>query len=334
MTVNLLSKNGIPLPLRAMPFRDLNREYWSRGKVVHPEKLERTEARELTAFEKTLDTASMSLDDLVATQDMELMSESRRSYLTRGAGVASLAPWDAYNEGSIGETIVDTEAQAMLEAIDDPLIESADHDARRFGVPYETVDPITAKQIAWEMEQAMTSPVTRVRLGTNPTTGKLSIATDRKMLPDELMTIARSVKRSLAAAFGTISTLDDLHARVDLIRDALNDSGVTIDLSPDWREERARLVEPLDAEWHSAYESVHPMVVYNPADPTDDQFAPCRRRCNYQHTTHGHIRVARVTHRRPKNVGAADEFWHRQLPDVTAYELGTDGLVDPLVVQL
>lgn len=267
---------------------------------------------------------------------MEPLSESRRAWLTRGAGVASLAPWDAYNEGSIGETIVDPEAQAMLEAVvEEPLIDDSNHDARRFGTAYETLDPITAKQIEREQINAMTGPVTRVHLGTNPDNGKLTINPDRKLFGDEFMRLARSVKRTLASTFGPVATLDDLHARVDLIADALHDTGVTIDAgTPDWREERARLNEPLDAEWHSAFETVQPVVAYAEGD-IDPDFSCPRRNCGFvRPEAHEHIRITREHHRRPQNVGSQDEFWHTRLFDITAFELGTEGLVDPLVVQI
>jgi hypothetical protein len=346
----LVSRSGTRLPLRALPWRELNRRFWSQGTTVFADKYERSEPRELTAFEKPVE--SMTLDELIKTQDAEPLSESRRSWLTRGTGVASLAPWSAYDENSIGATIVDPVAQAALMAIDEGFTPD---DATDFadeassigrGIAYTTLDPISAKQIEFEQQQHGNGPVVRVTLqrifragGDAPAKEGLSIATDRKLMPEDFMRLARSVKRTLATAFGACQTLDDLHARVDLIRDALLDSGVTIDFSaPDWREERERFLAPADPEWHSSFERVQPTVVVLSDAPHEDGCVNdavnrdcfCSRPGCTTIECHRHERVTRLVHR--STLRSKDELWRERLFDVTAFELGTDGLVDPLVM--
>ena len=339
MTVSLVSKNGIPLPLRAIPWRDLNREYWSQGKVVRPELLERTEPRELTAFEKTVDPSRCEIHELLgmtaeqyadatpaqllaATKRMEPLTESRRAWLTRGAGVDSLDP-------AIEAILADPTAEAAIIDIDEPDADHDEHDAIRFGTPYELLDPITAKQIEWEQQQHANGPVTRVQLVPSAK-GGVALRPNRQLLPDEFMTIARSVKRTMASAFGAITSVDDLHARVDLMRDALSNSGVTLDCeSADPTEERERFLAPADPIFHSSYEYVQPVIEI--AEGTEAE-RPCYRRSCTTFDEHRHIRIARIAHRGA--LRSTDELWHNRIFDVTAFELGTHGLVDPLVTEI
>lgn len=323
--IQLLSKYGKRLPLRAIPWRDLNREVWSHGKTVF--QTERSEPRELLAHEKS--ASEMSVEELIATQSREPLSESRRSWLVRGAGVMSLEGI-TYDEGSIGETIAaqGVDLDTLVEAEAD-LDLAEQHDAVRFGTPIELLDPITAKQIDWEQQQHGNSEVITSRIVQGPES--LSVVTDRKLMPEAFMNVAKRVKRAFAPELRGVTTLTDLHARIDLAHSAMVDAGITRDFtSADPDEERERFLAPADLEWHTAYERVHSMI----AILSDDwSLKRCNRAGCRTMEEHEHVRFAQAVHRRPQNVGSQDEFWRQRIFDVTAFELGTHGLVDPLVAE-
>jgi hypothetical protein len=320
--LSLTSRNGKALPLRAIPFRDLNREYWSQGKVLNTDALERNQSRELMAHEKPVE--AMTLDELIATADREPLSESRRSWLTRGLGVMSLQPWDAYEEGSIGATVADPTAQAALEAIVTTDPEEADailDDAndRRYGTAYEGLDPITAKQIEWEQEQHGMGTVYRCHF-TNKPDGGIALQTQPTMWHTEVARITRSVRDTVVslAGPGRIESLDDLDARMANARDAMDALGGDPEFA-------SRYLAPADDEWHSSYDRIVNVVAHDGTNTPAR--VPCTR-CDREFD-HRHTRITRTNHRTTRRNN--DELWHRRLFDVTAYELGTDGLVDPLV---
>lgn len=320
----LVSKYGNRLPLRAIPWRELNRRFWSRGEIVPMPNMERSEPRELLAHEKPIE--DMTLEDLIATQEREPLSESRRSWLTRGAGVMSLEGI-TYDEGSIGETIAaqGVDIDTLVET--DADLDSVNWQSGPLGTPLELVDPITAKQIEYQQWQHGNSEVIRARIAQGAT--GLTIQTDRKLMPDAFMRLARSVKRSLAAELRGITTLDEFHQRVDLALDAARSSGITIDATtPDPDEERERFLAPADLEWHTSYERVHAMI----AILSDDwSLKRCSRpRCRV-FEEHEHVRFAQTVHRRPNGLNNNDETWRNRIFDITSFEIGTHGLVDPLV---
>lgn len=145
---SLVSINGKRLPLRAIPYLELERHFWSKGKVVFPEALERNTPRELLAHEKQPE--DMTLAELIDTQDREPLTESRRSFLTTGVGVLHLDATD-YDEGSIGEAVAAELNLAFEHTFEtEPSVDEIERDAIRYGTPYETLDPTTAKQIDWE----------------------------------------------------------------------------------------------------------------------------------------------------------------------------------------
>jgi hypothetical protein len=327
----LVSRNGLRLPLRAFTWRELNRRFWSKGEVVFADKLERSKARELTLYERTSDPSSMTWEEIRDTADLEPLSESRRSWLERGFGVLSLEGL-TYGEGSIGEML---NAKGQLGALG-TLERNSQNDgfadeASSFGkgVAYETVDPITAKQIAWEQEQHSNSAVTRVKIVPKAGAPGLGLVTDRTLMPDEMMRLARSVKRTL---LDESSHFDDLAGRFRLMPSAADLLGFS---SADAAEERARYLEPADLEWHSSFEEPRPSIGYyapfTKGTYTAD-FCPRnagkRQRC-FVTENHRHERVTRVVHRTPRR--NETELWHQRIFDITAFELGTDGLVDALV---
>lgn len=193
------------LPLRAFSYRELNAAAWSHGETWGTyERKERQNA--LPAVE------NMTLAELERTQNMEPESESRKSFYATGQGVLSL------------------DALAM------------EHDAARYGVPYETVDPITQKQIAWEQRAYYTSPVVTAR-----------------RLPDGKVALSRYTDKRT------------FHA----IREAMAEYGIGSGPTPKarltteaFREAKRRSAEvtyaeirrqtaPADEIWHGAYEVTH-----------------------------------------------------------------------------
>lgn len=322
--INPVSPNGHRLPLRAIPYRQLNREFWSKGQTLF--QTERSQPRELLAHEKQPE--DMTWQEIDATLKREPLSESRRSWLIRGAGVMRLEAL-VYGEGSIGETLAAKgfEPDTLIEIEPEfDLSEDGNHDAVRFGTPLELLDPITAKQIDWEKEQHGNSDVATLSLKPSAK-GGITLAADRKLMPDRLQTVARSAIRSLTATFGPLSTLDDLHARLADMQATEAASGVTRDFtSADPDEERERFLEPAPREWHSSYDFATPVVAILSDKPM--LFGCTRRGCTTD-VEHRHERITRTAHRSVKR--SQDELWHNRIFDVTAYELGTDGLVDPLV---
>ena len=297
------------LPLRAMDFRTLNRDFWSQGKTVY-----QYERREPRGIEVPVE--DMSLEDLIATQQSEPLSESRRAFLTTGKGCLSLDMPAATSEealGTIAETIADDSPLRQFEAIevgDDP--EDVDVDWRRF-TPYVTVDPITARQIEWEQCRAQDGALHILKAVDNPDTGKVSLASVGRPFRsrEDFLKAAKHVKNSLVAAFGTIESVDDLHARVDMIRDAMD--GAPLPIAPDIEAEQRALRDPAEDIAHSSYEYATRVRVVAIDEEGNERII-------------GQGRVIREVHRNA--LRSKDEFWHHRLAMPSDYELGTYGLVD------
>lgn len=316
--LNLVSRSGGKIPLRALPYDRLNADFWSRGLTVYDH-----ERRESPSIEKPIDT--MSLDDLIATQNSNPLSESRRSFLATGSGVLSLDRQQVDHEGEIGtlaEFVADDSPLRSWPQYAEPEVDlelSDNHNALRYGVPYETVDPITTRQIEWEQNQARNSAVTRLRVQATED-GRTALARVGKgfATPESLVAAMRSAKRSLVQTFGPIDTFIGHEAQIARVR-ALLDATVRPDfLVPDADEEERRLNEPADLEWHTAYERVVPQAIIQIAEDGSE-------------TIVGHQRVVRLMHR--SELRSKDEFWHHRLFDPSEFELGTHGLVSALVTQ-
>lgn len=338
----LVSRNGIRLPLRAIPWRELNRRFWSQGKVVYADRLERSTPRELLVHEKTPE--QMTWEEIRDTAHLEPLSESRRSWLERGAGVLSL-DGIAYGEGSIGETLALKGSLGALGTLapSEPSAGFADEASSiGKGVPYVTLDPITAKQIEWEQEQWHTGPLVRTRLTNRESGGGLTFATfDRnkkplRLLEPDMVNIGRRIRRTLVALVGTptVDSLDDLHERLAALRAS---DALAFDPAPDWREERERYLAPADLEWHTSFEFAQPVVaIYPPFTKGTYTHEWCPRnfgrrpRC-FVYENHRHERITRIAHRGTPHHDPAYELWHQRIFDTTAFEIGTNGLVDPLV---
>ena len=216
----LVSKNGKRLPLRAIPYRELNRRFWSRGEVVYADALERNMARELAAHKPV---EEMTLEELEATQDREPLTESRLSFLTTGVGVLHLDATDDETEsedgdeiGSLAEAIPqETRDKMYLVATNGSVVNEDDIpeaeldnlldrlNDRRYGTAYDLLDPITAKQIDWEQEKWHESETRTIRISD----GTLSVD---KSFPtkDQFLEVARRVKRYLLPDPGSDAPLE------------------------------------------------------------------------------------------------------------------------------
>ena len=342
-------------PLRALPLDALSWHFWSKGKPFYSG----NERRVVRGLSKPL--VAQTLDDMcggsaeraasklsvraergrLLNYDYgDVLPESRQSFLSNGHGVLSLDFAAASSDEAIGtlaEFIPDDHPLRALAAVDEEL-DPTSWDTEFFVhpsdeprmTPYIVIDPITAKQIRWERERAQDGEMRTLRLTTNEDNGKLTIKPDRNFPSQEaFIKAASNVKRWLLATVGEVATLDDFRNRIDLMADALAGTGPTIDfdyeaLKGDLDAKRAN--EFADLVWHSAYEIATPKVVILP----DDAWAPtCPRFTCRVVDPHVHERHTRLVHR--SALRSKDEFWNQRLPEIRDYELGTDGLVEPLV---
>lgn len=243
------------LPLRAVPQAEL-RAAWSEGRTYYS-----YPGLPPRASEKAIE--DMTLDELIATQELEPLSESRRSFLTTRQGVLSLdAPAAAGSVVPLIELVADEGPKCLFDAIDDGLdldddIDIAERDARRYGTPYQTVDFVTGRQIEWEREQSQHGPVYRLQLAASEN-GRLTVRnTGRGILPGHSFAdIARSALRSLFETVGRVTTYDELRERIELLQDILDDPVVGMFHDPEPTEERERYLAADDELAHSSFEQI------------------------------------------------------------------------------
>jgi len=243
------------LPLRVVPQAQL-RKAWSEGRTFYS-----YPGRPPRDLEKPIE--AMTLDELIATQDREPLSESRRSFLATRQGVWSLdAPAANGSAVPLIEFVGDDAPKCLFDAVDDGLdldddLDIAERDAARYGVPYQTVDFVTGRQIEWEREQSQHGPVVHVAIGANAE-GKLSLKSLSRLYPElgEFPMLARQIVTSLFASVGRVSTLDELHERVMLIQDAMDDPVAHLYRDPEPREEADRYLAPDDEIAHSSVEAL------------------------------------------------------------------------------
>lgn len=268
----------VRLPLRVVPQAQL-RAAWSAGHTFY-----QYEGLPPRATEKPIE--AMTLDELIATQNTEPLSESRRSFLATRQGVLSLdAPASPGSAISLIEFVGDDAPKCLFDAIDDGLdldddLDIAERDARRYGTPYQTVDFVTGRQIEWEREQSQHGPVYRLAIG--PTdSGRLTVRNIGRGIitpdPDTASTkeiedywdmtreqrstawfrkIATSALRSLFESVGRVETYTQLRERIDLLVDAMDDPVAAMYRSPDDREERDRYLAEADRIEHSSFEDL------------------------------------------------------------------------------
>ena len=193
-------------PLSAYPWRELNKEVWSRGEVLYEDILERKQAKALTQHEKPIE--EMSLQELQRTQFQEPLTESRIAYLTTGTGVASL----------------------------DQL--GAEHDSARYGTAFETIDPITQKQIDWEKRMFYTGPVIKARIENG------QMKTNRFL--------DRGTFLRLRAALNTYGIGRGPQRKTRLTREAFVEARRRANAN--CYDEVRRQLAPADPYWHGAHE--------------------------------------------------------------------------------
>jgi len=154
--------------------------------------------------------------------------------------------------------------RVVLDAVDDGIdldddLDIAERDARRYGIPYQTVDFVTGRQIEWEREQSQHGPVYRLGLTENAA-GKLTLKNlGRGIVPDSRFSFADLAKMALSALFDTIgrvNTLEELRARTLLLQDIMDDPVAYMYRDPEWREELERYLAPDEEIVHSSYEAI------------------------------------------------------------------------------
>lgn len=286
------------LPLRIVDPKILSKT-WSEGHTYYD-----YERRAPRGLEK--DIAEMTLEELIATQSLEPLSESRRSYLTRGEGVHSLdAPASYDSPLELMEYVADDTTRCIVDLIDegyeleDAIDEASLNDRAYRGTAYEHVDPTTARQILWEQERAQDGPLYKLQLQATAA-GRLTIANVGRGIQagHDFTKIATSAIKSVFASVGKVETLDELHARVDTLSDVLSDPVAHLYHEAVDTEERERYFLPDDEIVHSSYESIE-----------DD----------------GENEPYTLIHHRSKS-RSPWELWHHELPRNSSdpHELGFD----------
>jgi hypothetical protein len=238
------------LPLRAIPEPRL-RTAWSEGHPYYP-----WTEREPLGHEKPIE--EQSLLDLIGDADVaaiedglagkrppvnygEPLSESRRAWLQAGFGVLSANIRRLF--GDEGESV------ELIEVIpDDPERNSQVY---RW-TPFTTVDPAMQGRILKEQQYAFSSGDVRVVI-TAREDGSLQFDTpNRKFSNTEAF---KNAVKGLLAYFGRPKTLADLHAKIDLLRDALeSDPDMLRYRSAYAPEERWRFVAPAHPVWETSHE--------------------------------------------------------------------------------
>jgi hypothetical protein len=292
------------LPVRAVP-TELLRKAWSEGHTYYPQP-----RREPRGIEKPIE--SMTLDELISTQDYEPLSESRRSFLTTGEGVHSLdAPASPEHIAALIDFVADDGPRCIFDAIEndeDPTDRDLVDD-RRF-IAYITPDFRTRDQILWEQYISQCGPSIRMKIGSSAE-GRLTVQHVQKQKQDaalrpgtNFIDLARSAIRSMFDAVGHADTLDELHGRIDMLSDALDNPLAGLYHSGSASEERERYFA--DGDRNARYGIEHSSYERLPDPDWDVDFGP------------------QVVHRSPRH--SEWELWHNMLPRNSSdpLEMGMD----------
>lgn len=199
--VSPISPRGKRKPIRAIGWHQMWMQFWGKGLVAYADSLERAQARDLTLHERNINT--MSWEEIEATQHLEPLSESRRSYLTRGEGILTLDKAE-YDEGSIGEIVADdlNGIDVSGESSEPDWNAAALHNNFGSRVAYDVLDPITAKQIAWEQEMWHSGEITVVAPAQRASTGP-------KMPEKQALALGRKFEAFVRNEVDRMMSLDD-----------------------------------------------------------------------------------------------------------------------------
>ena len=251
------------LPLRAWPIPIL-RALWSSGQTAMT-----LERRESPAIEKPIE--AMSIEDLIATQNSEPLSESRRSFLTTGNGVLSLEQTLSGPENdpiSLAEA-VSGEFDVPINP-DEDLIGYDERAARRSRfTPFDQIDLVTQRQIDWEQYQAQCGNTHVTRVVRTPTGGIGLKRISRWTPAATLRQIAASKIADIKRIYGADATTDwdTLQSRVDLLNEGLRVNNETHNEFEARAYERWAIAQinrpPFAADRldHSAFERVEPALL-------------------------------------------------------------------------
>lgn len=256
-----MTTSGPRLPLRLIP-EDKLQAAWRAGRAFYADAYERREPRALAADKPVED---MTLDELIATQDNEPLTESRRMFLHLGpqAKVMSLdAPPNGTMKTPLLEFIADDGPRCLYDRVDLEIDEDEAEDLvpiDKYFTPYDLQGIIDARQVEWEKRQAYSSATAHFRLVANDA-GRLAVQPVARVYGN-VAELARKAVSAIFDAVGRVETLDALHERLALIADVMDDPHLARHHSADPYEERERYLADADrgARFgieHSSYEEI------------------------------------------------------------------------------
>lgn len=244
---------------------------WSEGKTIFP-----VEPRQPRAIDK--DPSEMSLEELEATQDMELPTISRTAYMLTGMGAWSLEKPSPTTGRTIAELVPEENPIHSAWVTEKPLTDMtaeelraldrwyAEH-SRHIGMtPYKLLHPDKRQKIDWERSNAQTGPEIKMQMRRHhngaPTLDVRGIKTDE----DTYKHWGKYYLRLLRDQFGHVPTLDELEARQTEIKTErqLHEEH-NVGIPKTWYEEvylngdhhlDPHNFEVFDAEYHSSYEYI------------------------------------------------------------------------------
>lgn len=296
------------------PVRAINpallRKAWSEGHTYYPPTRKPLYGPEKPLEEQTLDDlcggdfvkVMNDLNDGRTPNYGEPLSESRRSWIERGAGVLSLNVRRLFGP--------DEEVVELIDIVqDDPERDSAIY-GRGGAAPYTTVDPNMQRAIQWEIAAAQNGDCVTMYL-VEDESGRLSIKVKGWgfKTKDEFM---KAAKAFMASIGGKPTSLAELRERVARANEALDYDTVRFS-SANANEENWRLSAPAHDEWHTAFDAYGKADDALPGDPLE----------------------FKGTHfRRAKNFDPGYDLWHAQGRDQVERELGTHLMSDSMLEEL
>jgi len=179
------------------------------------------ERRESPAIEKAIET--MTLEDLIATQAMEPLSESRRSFLTNGYGVLSLQQELETMDSDAPATLADA-----IAADNPDRVTNTDRDAIRYGTPEVPYDLVTMRQIAWETQAAQAGSTHSYHLAAGDDGSLRAIRKSGWTSNDTLRVIVGKFRQYMIRLYGAdaLASYAALQAKMDLLTEAFQSNGV------------------------------------------------------------------------------------------------------------
>ena len=312
---------------------------WSEGKTIFP-----IEPRQPRPIDK--DPAEMTLEELVVTQDMELPTISRTSFMLTGIGTWSLEKPSPQTGRTIAELVPEDNPIHSAWQTAKPKTEMTVEELRAYEkwcaeqtrgtglTPYKTLHPDKRQKIDWEKASAKNGPEIRRRYTRNhsgvPIIEIRGIKTDDKTFP----VLAKDYLRQLRDEWGHVPTMEEIEERGAALRaERTEREENNVGIPKTWYDEvylnGNHHLDPFnfdvfDAEYHSSYEYI--------ADPDLDEFDEDFVRDQgldpeevidaMPRELRTHIRSKRDQERVIRNPSHNDALWHARIGQ--AIELGLD----------